>query len=135
MKTKLINDVEQIKKVLCHPDIYKTISGKDCPITADDFEPPLKGCEYLAGFHKGEIFAIMVYDGRSGRTEIHIQVLPQYRKEFAREFARIALDHGIAKNVPLYADIATKYPNVIKFAESFGFNAVEKNQNNVLLRY
>jgi hypothetical protein len=135
MKAEVITDKEQIKKILCHPEIFKTISGKNCPIEAEDFDPPLQGSEYFAGFLDGEIFAIMIYDEQDGRLKLHIQVLPEYRKEHAKEFARIALDYGLAKNVPLYADISDTYPNVIKFTESFGFKKVGKVGDVNILRY
>lgn len=110
-------DVAVIKSVLCNPDIYRCISDDNSPVP-DDFEPPLDA-EYIAGCVGDDIIGMMIYHERTGRLKCHIQVLPEYRKEYARQFARMAL--GRAKNATIYAEIPDCFPNVLAFAKSFGF--------------
>ena len=128
MIVKETKDIEEIKAVLCHPEIYDCISDDTCP-HSDDFEPPLESNEYIAGYHKDEIFAVMVYHYKGDKYYTHIQVLPSHRKERAIDFARMALAFGLSKNVPIYAEIPDIYPNVLKFAKSFGFKVVDIKEN------
>ena len=127
MRIETTTDKQRIKSILCHPEIYKTIAG-DNGIPMNEWEPPLEGCEYLCGYVKDELIGIMVYHSKDGKLLLHIQVLPEFRKEHARKFGRIALDYGVAKNVPLYAEIPDAYPNVLSFTESFGFKKVDKRE-------
>ncbi len=114
-------DPDEIKRVLCHPEIYPCITSDDeCP-DLEDFEPPMDA-EYIGGYVGCDIIGIMVYHTYKDGFECHIQVLPEYRKEYAREFAQMALEIGKAKNASIYAEIPDCYPNVLKFAKSFGFN-------------
>ena len=122
------SDIDLIRSILCRPEIYKTIIDDGCP-PADQFTPPLENHEYITGFASGEAVGLMVYHWNDGKYYCHIQVLPEFRKEHALEFARMALDIGLAKNLPIYAEIPTKYGNVIKFAESFGFESIETKKD------
>lgn len=115
------DNITDIRKVLCHPEIYDCISGDDSPDICD-FSPPIDASiEYIAGYVEDDIIAIMVYHNINSELKIHIQVLPEFRKEYAKEFARIALKFGEAKNAIIYAEIPECYPNVISFAKEFGF--------------
>ena len=113
--------------MLFHPEIFDTISDDNSP-GAEDFELP-DDCQYIGGFCEGEIFAVMIYDTFRDGVKLHIQVLPEYREQFAQEFGRLGLDIGKAKRVPIYADIPSNYPNVLKFAQSFGFKVIETMEN------
>ena len=116
-----INDIELIKSVLCHPEIYGCIAC-DKSMPADEFEPPIsEGVQYVAGFVDGAIIGLMIYHDVGGEVKCHIQVLPEYRKEYAKKFARIALFFGKAKNAIVYAEIPDCYPNVLRFAKDVGF--------------
>lgn len=112
---------EDIRKVLCHPDIYNVINGDGSP-DIDDFEVPIdNSIEYIAGYAEDDIIGLMIYHTVNDCVKCHIQVLPEYRQEYAKEFARIALKFGRAKNVIINAEIPECYPNVISFAKEFGF--------------
>jgi len=113
-------DIDLIKSVLCRPDIYDVIND-DNSGPAEDFEPPMDVL-YVAGYVNDDIIGIMIYHEVTGGLKCHIQVLPEYRKKYAREFARMALNFGEAKNAILYSEIPDCYPNVINFAKEFGFN-------------
>ncbi len=122
-------NIEEIKSILCHPEIYKVI-GDDNSMSSDQFEPPLTQA-YVAGYVEGDIIGIMIYHRFQGKLKCHIQVLPEYRKQYAQEFARMVLSFGEAKNAIIYAEIPECYQNVLKFAKSFGFletgNVIEKD--------
>lgn len=113
-------NIAEIKSILCHPDIYYLIND-DNSGSAEDFEPPMDVL-YVAGYVNGDTIGIMIYHEVTGGLKCHIQVLPEYRKRYAREFARMALNFGEAKNAIIYSEIPVCYPNVISFAKEFGFN-------------
>lgn len=124
-----INDPDLIKRVLCHPEIYSCIIDDACP-GRDEFEPPIHPTiQYVAGFVGGDIIGVMIYHDKGDMIKTHIQVLPVYREQYAREFARMALNFGKAKNAMLYAEIPECFPNVKRFAESFGFKETGKTPN------
>lgn len=118
MKVIETKDLEDIKKVLCHPEIYRCISDDYCP-ESSEFEPPLSA-RYIAGYVDGDIIGLMIYHNMKEGLKCHIQVLPEYRKEYAREFAEMVL----VKDVDVYSEIPACYPNVIRFAKSFGFKEI-----------
>lgn len=112
---------QEAKAILCHPEIYDTISDDNAP-PADKFNPP-SDCQYIGGFVKGELIAIMVYHEYKESIKCHVQVLPTHRADHAREFGTKAL--GLKEGLTIYADIPTIYPNVLKFAQSFGFKIID----------
>ena len=112
-------DVDLIKKVLCDHEIYDRISDDNCP-DSSYFEPPMD-CKYIAGYVGDELIGIMIYHYVNERLKCHFQVLKKYRS-YANQFARMAL--GEAKNVSIYAEIPTCYPEVIRFAKELGFKLV-----------
>lgn len=118
-------DIDEIKSVLCHPQIYPCISHDGCP-TSKEFEPPMN-VRYLGGYIDGQIIGLMIYHPYKDGLKCHIQVLPEFR-EHAKEFGRIVLDE--AKNAIIYADVPTCYPNVVSFAEGFGFEITGSIKNN-----
>jgi len=119
---KLITPKEACK-VLCHPEIYDVISD-DNSIPADEFEPS-EDCEYIGGFIEDKLFAVMIYHEFRDGVKLHIQVLPEYREHLSIEFGRDGLEYGLSKNIPIYCDIPKIYPNVKRYAESFGFEVIE----------
>lgn len=120
-------DIEEIRKVICHPDIYPVISDDFCP-PPKEFIPPLD-VDYYAGYVNGEIIGIMAYHIQDGRYKCHPNVLPEYRNKYAREFTRMTLEIGKVKNASIYADIPECYKHVIRFAKSFGFKVIGKLKN------
>ena len=116
-------DIDDIRSVLCHPEIYPCIAGDGCP-EAKDFILPLQGNEYYGGYVNDEIISVMIYHASKDRQYCHIQVLPKYRKEYAREFAKGTLNEQL-KNGPIFAEIPECYPNVLRFALGVGFEVIE----------
>lgn len=114
--------------MLCHPGIYPCISQDGNP-PADEFKPPMDAC-YIGGYIDGAIIAIMIYHPYKDGLKCHIQVLPEFREKYAKEFGRIVLNFGEAKNAIIYADIPTCFENVITFAEGFGFEITGRIKDN-----
>lgn len=120
-ETKNINDIHAVLK---RPDIFDAISCDKTPC-AEHFNAPISDkYKYIAGYHNGEIIGLMVYHTYKDGNICHIQVLPEHRKEHAREFGEQALKFRGTR--PLYAEIPDSYQNVLSFAKSFGFDVVEK---------
>lgn len=118
MIVKEIDDLEEVEKILFNPEIYERIRA------SDEDKLPIQGARYIAGYDNGEIFAIMLYIKRQVTT-CHIQVLQTHRAAHAVKFAKKALE--LREDNILYTNIPDKYPDVIRFAQHFGFNHVDKN--------
>lgn len=119
-----INNI-QAKSVLCHPQIYDVISDDNTP-TIKELNLP-KNCEYIGGFVKGELIAVMVYHKFRESIKCHVQVLPAHRADHAMKFGELSL--SLKTGLTVYADIPEIYPNVLKFAKSFGFKIIDKIAN------
>ena len=118
MIVKETRSVLEIKKVLCRPDVYETINNDDCP-PIDEYIPTSDA--YYVGGYLNDIFALMVYHYTDKGLKCHIHVLPEFRREYARQFTRMALKIGEAKNANIYTEIPECYPKVRNFAKKFGF--------------
>lgn len=115
-----IKNITDIKAVLCHPVIYDTITCDGCP-SSEEFEPPINDSHrYVAGYVNDEIIGLLVYHTHADGEECHVQVLPRHRKEHAKKFAEESLKFR-NREKPLYAKVPSNYPNVLKFAQAFGF--------------
>ena len=122
-------DLTEIKAVLCNPSIYDTITDDNCPISSE-FEPPLKGFRYIAGYVDGNVIALMVYHEYLDGSKCHVQVLPEYRKEYAKQFGEQSLLFNGTR--PLYAEIPELYKNVLEFAKINGFKVIDTKLNDYL---
>ncbi len=116
-------NIEDIKSVLCHPEIYDCIATDESP-SIKEFEPPLDNQVYVGGYVEGDIMAVMAYHKFRDGLELHIQVLPEFRRKYAIEFGERALMFRGRK--PLYATIPDLYKNVLEYALSFGFEVIER---------
>lgn len=117
MIVKQTHNPDDLKAVLSHPAIWDAITSDDGPpFEKYDFA---KIDEWLciAGYQDEEPFAAMLYHPHLDGTKLHIHVLPEHRDK-SRDFAAKALEFS---KLPLYAEIPEMYPNVIRFAEEFGF--------------
>jgi len=122
MIVKETSNLEDIKAVLCHPEIYDCITDDNSP-DVSEFEPPINDSYlYVGGYAKGEIIALMVYHRYLDGNECHVQVLPQFRKEYAKEFGEQSL--LFRGTLPLYAEIPDLYKNVLAFAKLNGFEVI-----------
>ena len=121
---KETTNISDIKAVLCHPEIYDTISSDSCP-RVEDFEPPITDeYSYIVGYVKGSPIGVMIYHKYKDGKICHVQVLPKYRKEYAIKFGEQSLE--FRGTLPLYAEIPELYKNVLDFALLNGFSVINK---------
>lgn len=123
VKLMLVKNIsyKDAKKILGHPEIYDVITNDNAP-PIEDYEPP-KDCQYIGGFVKDDLIAVMVYHQFRESIKCHVQVLPTHRADHAMEFGKLAL--SLKDGLTIYADIPRIYPNVLKFAELFGFKIID----------
>lgn len=114
-------NLDAIREVLSHPDIWPAITIDSEPDPEKfDFSIYLRW-KAIIGYVDEKPMAVMFYHALNDGQQLHIHVLPDYRKQYAREFAEKALAWA---SYPLYAEIPDEFPNVQKFAASFGFEPV-----------
>lgn len=116
-ESKSVADIESVMK---HPAIYDRITDDDCP-PSEEWNLNESSGSFLVGYVDDRPIAVMAFH-QDGEWFCHIQVIPEFR-EYADEFARRSLDwffENMGLNV-LFAKIPENYPNVIKFAQKFGF--------------
>lgn len=123
MIVKETTNADDIKAILCNPAIYDTITEDNSPL-AEEFTPTFDDHLYVGGYVKGEIIALMVYHKYLDGNKCHVQVLPEFRKEYALEFGEQSL--LFRGTLPLYAVIPDLYKNVLDFALHFGFSVIDK---------
>lgn len=126
MIVKQTNNIGEIKAVLCHPDICDKISNK-----GDSLEPPItKDYKYIGGYVNSKIVGVMIYHKYLDGNECHVQVLPEYRKEYALNFGEQSLEFRGTR--PLYAEIPDLYKNVLDFALINNFKVIEVRKNDFI---
>jgi len=113
---------EIINYVLKEPQVWQEVCGQynEC---IEDFEPDLRNYIYLVGHVNMDIVGLFIIHGSEYGYQCHVQVLPEYRKDYAMEFGKKVIDWtwnntDINKLIAL---IPQKFPNVIGFAETQGF--------------
>ena len=123
MIVKKTVDIDDIKTVLFNPAIYDTITTDNCPLLGE-VDPPLTD-EYLyvGGYVDGKIIALMVYHKYLDGNKCHVQVLPEYRKDYAKKFGEQSL--LFRGTLPLYAKIPDLYKNVLDFALLNKFEVID----------
>jgi hypothetical protein len=120
----ILGDSHAINDFLRQPSIFPAISD-GCDITPDGFHAPLDNNHlYIGGYVEGALIGIMVYHISNNDIECHIQVLPEYRKQHAEEFAKQSLDIFRGGKKRVIANIPEKFQNVIRFAKKVGFEGI-----------
>lgn len=121
-------DPEVIKSVLLCEKVFNCISSDGAP-GIEEYEPVTDGYTFIAGiqdvvFGKSVPFGLMIYKQKdSFQWECHFQVIPEYRKTHATEFAEKAINWLWSNTdaIKIVAEIPEMFPNVIKFGEKMGF--------------
>jgi len=127
---KQTTDRAEIKAILCHPVIYDTITADNCP-NIEDYEPPInKDYKYIGCYVNSKIIGLIIYHEYLDGDEIHVQVLPEFRKEYAQKFLEQSLD--LRRTLTLYAEIPTLYTNVLRFALANNFEAIDEKENDYI---
>ncbi len=130
MIVKQTTNREDIRRVLCDPDIYDTIDEDGSP-SIEDVEFPIDDENiYIGGYVNSNIIAVMCYDKYLDGQECHVQVLPEFRKKYAKSFGEQSLEYRGTQ--PLYAEIPDLYPNVLKFALDNNFKVVGIRKNDFI---
>ena len=113
-------DIEEVKKIVFDPEIYERISVEGI----DNPDLPTDNVIYIGGYLDGEIIALMVYYIRENYTTCHVHVLRAHRAMFAVKFGRESLK--LRPCDTLFTNIPPFFPEVIKFAEHFGFKRIKE---------
>lgn len=130
MILKQTTDIDEVKRILCDPAIYDTITDDNSPLI-EEFEPPVTDeYLYIGGYVKGEIIALMVYHKYLDGNKCHVQVLPEYRKEYAKKFGEQSL--MFRRTQPLYAEIPDLYKNVLDFALLNNFGVIDIKESDYI---
>jgi hypothetical protein len=126
-------DVEVVRAILTHPAIYECIAEDGTP-PSEDFMLQLEGIACIVGIVGSEPIGVMIYHPINGITwECHVQVLPEYRKQYADEFLEKALDWAFGMGVKkIVAQIPFLYPNVKDFGFRHGFEVEGINKQSYL---
>lgn len=110
--------------MLCNPVIYDVITDDDCP-NIENYEPPINNeYKYIGCYVNSQIVGLIIYHEYLDGDEIHVQVLPEFRKEYAQKFLEQSLD--LRRTLSLYAEIPTLYKNVLRFALANNFEAIHE---------
>ncbi len=121
---RIEHTLEGVLEILTHPEIYPNISDDLSPPVEDFSLDMLNGHEYLVGFVDKPIGYVGLHPANGITLIAHIQILPEYRKEYALEFGKGAAQWiwDNTQFMKIQASIPTLYPNVISFIERLGFN-------------
>lgn len=113
-------DTAKIMAVLLHPDIIKTISEDGC----GKLEINVDGTCFIACDIDGITAAVFIFDKLGAHVvDVHAHVLPANRQH-SKDIGAAILSHFFTIApwaTKLNALIPTCYPNVIAFAQHFGF--------------
>lgn len=126
-------DTDVVRAILTHPAIYECIAEDGTP-PREDYIPSMIGAAYVIGIVGPDPIGLMVYHPINGITwECHVQVLPEYRKEFADEFFEKALEWAWGMGVQkIVAQIPFLYPNVRDFDLRHGFQVEGINRKSYM---
>lgn len=104
--------------MLIHPKVFDTISEdgvRDLPENV--------GAGYLCGYVPELIGCFIIHPQNRICMDVHVQVLPEHRKRWAREFGKAVIEWTWENTSAqkLVAQIPFLYPNVMEFAREMGF--------------
>lgn len=127
MIIELINDKILVESVVFHPAILETISE-------DNATPVLPDAHYVGGLDDGVLFGILMVSPVSKYVaDVHVHVLPDYRKTHALEFGKKSIEFVFGYGfIKLNAQIPFCCENVKNFAERCGFEVEGINRKSWL---
>ena len=131
IKLERCHDIERMKSVFTHPDIWATIAEDGQSV--DDFHPDTKSQLYLAALSGSELIGYFAIFMRNPvELEAHIQILPEHRKKHALASGKAFLEwfyrDAPTRFIKLTTQVAFKYPNVKNFCTSFGLKVEGVNR-------
>lgn len=125
MRIEPCNDLDLVKKVLTHPEIYPYISDDGSP-NPDDFEPiHVEGAAFHLGVWSDDnrlLGIFFIHKNNAILWEIHTSLLPICRGRCAREAARLVIEwiFGNTSCRKLMSWVPSIYPHVIEYATNAG---------------
>lgn len=115
-----------VKETKCKKDILKVLNNEDIysRMVSDDLQgecPSIcfKSKRYICGYVDSEVIGVCIYRKIKEGNIIHFYVLPEYRKKYAKNFAKESLKMKGKGDV--FAITPLCYMPVINFALKLGF--------------
>jgi len=111
--------------VLSHPDIFETVAEDNMDVINMPDEHL-----YLCGYVPDLIGCFILHKLNGICADCHVQVLPEYRKQYAEEFGQKVIEWtwDNTQLQKLVAQIPFLYPNVRDFAVKMGFKVEGTNK-------
>ena len=133
MILKFLDDKEEIKKIICDPEIYERISDNNSP-PANEFDFDLSHGLFIGGYVDNKIIAVSVFTLIDG-WRFHPQILKPYRFQYAKEFVKRSLNWfwNEVNADKLAVKIPKKYMGVINFSKKFGFKPISERKEYMFL--
>ena len=117
--------MEVVKKIMTADGVWENLSTKGQDKAT--FEP-VPSWQYVLGSVDGEPAGLaIIHATEEGYNKCHVQVLPEYRKEYGLKLGLDGMNFIWANNTFnfMVASISSKFPNVRKYAEAIGFELVK----------
>ena len=126
---KLQLNPDDAYKVLSTPEIFQTISEDGMTDV-----PMPEGVLYLCGYVPELIGCFILHKQGAITLECHVQVLPEYRKDYAEQFGHAVIDWAWENTgaQKIVAQVPFLYPNVRDFALKMGFKVEGMNRESYL---
>ena len=118
-------DLEEIRSILCHEDIFRFIS-EGVEIKPEDYVPPIAGTIYLAGYDDGVLFALACIHPFKDGVKYHPNVLKEHRLRLSRDFVKQSLT---MIKYPVYVEIPKYRKKLLNFATKLGFDSIANNKD------
>ena len=124
---------QDIKSVITNPDIYPRLCNENSP-KPEEWRPA-RGRIYLVGKVDNVAIGVTSYNRKTDvQYIVHFQVIPEYRKSHAIEFAQQSIS-WLFENTDaqkIVAEVPEFHENVVKFSLKVGFEIEGKNKQSVL---
>lgn len=127
MIVKQTFNTEDVKKVICHPEVFSEIKG-DYDVAAEEFDPRFEDVVYFGGYDD-EVFGIAAYQPFRDGLKYHPNVLPNYRQKYGKRFVEYTVT---MIECPLYAEIPNRRKRLINLAKKLGFDSISNNSAKTL---
>lgn len=127
MIIKETKDKEEIKKILCHKDIFN-LSKDGLNIKVSDFKPPLDDVVYIAGYEKGKPFGLAVFHRFKDGVKYHPNILKSHRRKYGRDFVKKTVS---MLKCNIYIEFPKNRKDLFNLAIKFGFDSYANNKDSL----
>lgn len=118
-------DINEIKSILCHENIFSYIS-EGTNVESQDYEPPMADVLYLGGYEKDKIFALACFHAFRDGLKFHPNILKGYRLKYGRRFVEYT---ATMLKCCLYIEIPEARKDLFNFATKLGFDSIANNKD------